>query len=1032
MQTQTNPPIPETAHTGNPQRVSRRQMTVLFCDLVGSTSLADQLDPEDLLDALSAYHAVVKQVAARFNGFIARITGDGVDLYFGYPVAGEDDAVHALYAGLAIVEELGNLARSGKIDPPLSVRVGIATGLVAVSTRDSVSIAGTTPNLAARVQSVIEPGQVGVAPSTRRIAGPQFVYEDRGAFELKGFEGPVRISVVTGAQSLTSRSAWRTRENATPIVGREAEIDTLLACWKRASGGSCVGVLVTGEAGLGKSRITTALDQQLEFEVHTTIRLQCSPFHTNTALHPFAQHLAEAAGFSRHDSALIRLDKLEAQLAIAGLESGRDICLLAALLDIDFAHRYPPLALPPPLQLQLTKEVLSRYFAGLASTRIPTPGRDQGGSGPPMLAGSGPLLLTFEDLHWVDPTSLEVIDLILANAPSARILLLMTARPEFAPPFDPAHPLTPLPIARLDPAAARLVARNLAAEMALPESAIETIVAKTDGVPLYIEEMTRMVMDARSARSQAGADAPLEIPDTLLDLLMERLDRLGSAKWLAQVGSVLGREFPKDLLSAVAELEPAAFDEALHTMLASGLVLPADSTGTRFIFKHALVEDTAYASILLKTRAALHSRAADVLVRDHAAAIERNPEVAARHLARARRQLESSRYWLASGRQALGRGAPREAAAHLKDGVAVLAEVPPSQERSESELALLSMLGPTTMVLMGPGSLQFGGVQKRAYELCNQLPGAPRRFPITYGLCLFHWGRAELAEAYKLSRELLAAADAAPDSDEQVMAANNMSGMITFHQGDPRTARAHLERTVARYKAERDAVLYPVYLMDFGVFGRFYLALATFVTGDADAARDHARDALELAGRLNQPHTLGFSLLANFNIATLRDEPAVARQFAEQCIEFSSQQGFPEFVAMARIVRGWATARDGHHEAGIGDIKEGIELWKATGFENWQPWFACLLAEGLVLAGKADEALAEIDHQLNRIQANGENQFRSVLLAEKAAILAAKPDGSGPARTLFDEAQALAEAQGAQAWSRRIASKRQAALGATS
>ncbi len=1027
MQTQTVPPILETARSGNPQRVSRRQMTVLFCDLVGSTSLADRLDPEDLLDALSAYHAVVKQVAARFNGFVARITGDGVDLYFGYPVAGEDDAVRAVHAGLAIVDELGRLAQNGETGEPLLVRVGIATGLVAVSTRDSVSIAGTTPNLAARVQSVIEPGQVGVAPSTRRIAGPQFNYEDRGAFELKGFEGTVRISVVTGAQSLTSRSAWRARGNATPIVGREAEIGTLLIAWKQAAAGSCVGVLVTGEAGLGKSRITTALDQRLEHEAHTTLRLQCSPFHTNTALHPFALHLAEAAGFARHDSALIRLEKLEAQLAIAGLEDGRDICLLAALLDIDFAHRYPPLALPPPLQLQLTKEVLSRYFAGLAAARAPAPGRDLNGSAPPVLAGSGPVLLTFEDLHWIDPTSLEVIDLILTNALSARILLLMTARPEFAPAFDPARPLTMLAIARLDPAAARLVARNLAAEIALPESALETIVAKTDGVPLYIEEMTRMVMDARSARSQSGAEAPVEIPDTLLDLLMERLDRLGSAKWLAQVGSVLGREFPKDLLSSVAELDPAAFEEALHALLASGLVLQADSTGARFIFKHALVEDTAYASILLKTRAALHSRAADILIGSHTAWVERNPEIAARHLARARRQLESSRYWLASGRQALGRGAPREAAAHLKDGVAVLADVPASAERSESELALLSMLGPTTMVLMGPGSLQFGDVQKRAYELCNQLPGAPRRFPITYGLCLFHWGRAELAEAYRLSRELLAAAEAAPDSDELVMASNNMCGMITFHLGDPRTARAHLERSVGRYKAERDAALYPVYLMDFGVFGRFYLALATFVTGDADAARDHARDALELAGRLNQPHTLGFSLLANFNVATLRDEPAVARQFAEQCIEFASQQGFPEFVAMARIVRGWAAARDGHHDAGIVDMEEGIELWKATGFENWQPWFACLLAEGRVLAGRAADALTEIDRQLVRIQANGENQFRSVLVAEKAAILAAAPDGSATARALFAEAQALAEAQGAQAWSRRVESRRQTA-----
>ncbi|HXQ80108.1 MAG TPA: adenylate/guanylate cyclase domain-containing protein [Opitutaceae bacterium] len=1014
------------ARGGNKQRVSRRQMTVLFCDLVGSTELAEQLDPEDLLDALSAYHGLVKRVAARFGGFVARVTGDGVDVYFGYPVAGEDDAVRAVHAGLSIVEELQQMTQAKRIDESLKVRVGIATGLVAVSTQDSISIAGTTPNLAARVQSAINAGQVGVAPSTRRVAGEQFIYEDAGRFELKGFDGPVHISAVTGARSLASRSAWRVRGAATPIVGREPELAALLDSWRKVAGGAGAGVMMTGEAGFGKSRITTALDQRLEHEPHTTIRLQCSPFHANTALHPFSEHLAEAAGFSRHDSAATRLEKLEAQLAIARLGDDRDLCLLAALLDIDVSHRYPPLGLPPPLQLQMTKEVLKRYFAGMAMHAASAPLAHPGGN-PGAPPPGGALLLVLEDLHWIDPTSLEVVDLILADPLSARILLLMTARPEFTGSFDPARAVTALHLTRLDADAAGAIARNLAAEIALPESAIETIIAKTDGVPLYIEEMTRMILESRRER-QAGADAPEEIPDTLLDLLMGRLDRLGEAKWLAQVGSVLGREFPRDLLFSVAEMAPAPFEEALQAMLSSGLVLPADRSGTRYLFKHALVEDTAYASILLKSRAALHSRAADILLRDFGSSIERSPEIVARHLSRARRQLEASRFWLAAGGQALRRGAPREAAAHLKEGVSVLSEVPASQERSESELALLSVLGPTTMVLMGPGSLQFGDVQKRAFELCHALPGAPRRFPITYGLCLFHWGRAELETAHGLVRDLLMAAEANPDADESVMAANNMSGMIAFHMGDPRAARAHLERSVSRYKAERDAALYPVYLMDFGVFGRFYLALATFVTGDSDAARGHARDAHELASRLNQPHTLGFSLLANFNVAALCGEHAVARRFAEQCIEFSSQQGFPEFVAMARIVRGWANARDGDLEAGISEMDAGIELWKATGFENWQPWFACLKAEAMARHGEAEAAIAEIDHQLDRIGRNGENQFRSILLAEMASILSAKTGESERAARLFSEAKEIAQSQGAQAWVRHVEQKRLAAL----
>ncbi len=578
--------------------------------------------------------------------------------------------MRAVHAGLAIVEELEQLTQTKRIEKSLQVRVGIATGLVAVSTQDAISIAGTTPNLAARVQSAVKPGQVGVAPGSRRIAGEQFVYEDGGRFELKGFEGPVQISIVTAARSLASRSAWRVRGGATPMVGREAEMATLMACWVKVMGGTGAGVLMTGEAGVGKSRVAVALEQRVEHEAHSTIRLQCSPFHANTALHPFSQHLVEASGFRRHDTALAHLEKLEAQLAIARLVDDQDLRLLAALLDVDVSSRFPPLGLPPPLQLQMTKEVLTRYFAGIAQ-HASAAALAPAASNPGLPAGSGPLLLVFEDLHWVDPTSLEVIDLILANAHSARILLLMTARPEFKAPFDPARGVASVPLERLGLESARSIARNLATETTLPETAIEAIIAKTDGVPLYIEEMTRMVLDSRSEHPEGG-ESPDEIPDTLLDLLMERLDRLGDAKLLAQVGSVLGREFPRDLLFSVAEMEPAHFEASLRTMLASGLVLSADGAGTRYLFKHALVEDTAYASILLKSRAALHSRAADVLLREFRDSTERHPELVARHLSRARRQLEASRFWLAAGGQALGRGAPREAAAHLKEGVAVL------------------------------------------------------------------------------------------------------------------------------------------------------------------------------------------------------------------------------------------------------------------------------------------------------------------------------------------------------------------------
>jgi tetratricopeptide (TPR) repeat protein len=738
------------------------------------------------------------------------------------------------------------------------------------------------------------------------------------------------------------------------------------------------------------------------------------------------QHLAHAAGFAREDTSLSQLEKLEAQLAIAGIETDQDLSLVASLVGIRSADRYPPINMPPPVQLQMTKDALRRYFMGLASRPSAMAGitpSSRPGDGEPT-----PLLLIVEDLHWIDPTSLELIDQILAGPQTVPILLLMTTRPELKPNFTTEPKI--IRLGRLDEQASRAIATHVAAEIALSASAIDTIIQRSDGVPLYIEEMTRMVMDSHGIRARGAEMRQTDIPDTLIDLLMERLDRLGPGKWLAQVGSVIGHEFGRRLLYTAADMDRIAFDEALSAMLGASLVLPVDSTGERFAFKHALIEDAAYGSIIPKTRIMLHGRLADVLMSEFAEAIERQPELAARHLSRAHRHLEASRYFLQAGRQALGRGAPREAAAHLSDGVAILSGVPPGRERSESELALLSVLGPTTMVLRGPGSQAFRDVQRRALALCHELPGAPRQFSITYGLCLYHWGRAELETARGLAEDLLKVAESRGDDAEAVIAANNMNGMIKLSLGDAQAARTHLERSVARYDPQRDAALYPVYLMDFGVFGRFYLALATLITGDEERASQHAQDAYELAGRLNQPHTLGFSMLAICTVALLRDQPTVARQFAEQCIEFSSQMGFSEFVGMARIARGWATARHGQLAVGLDDMEAGIRLWQATGFENWQSWFGSLRAELLAELGRSEEALRGIELQLYRINRSGENLFRSLLLAQKATLLSTDPATAETVEQLLEEATETALAQHAVAWIRRIETMRTAIRGA--
>ena len=994
-------PMPDAAATLSVQKsstqefeVSRRQMTVLFCDLVGSTSLAETMDAEDLFESLATYHTMVKRTAVRFNGHVAKIVGDGVDLYFGYPLAGEDDTVRAIHAGMAIADEVQQLKTSQGQPLGLQVRIGLATGRVTVGMTDSMSIAGTAPNLAARIQGEAKPGQVVVAPSTRRIAGSQFDYLDLGIFALKGFADEVHISAVSAAKGLSSRSVWRGRDNALPMVGRDTELLQLQTAWQHAKSAQGAAALVVSDAGMGKSRLGTALVATLYDESHLVVRLQCSSFHGNSVLYPFVQHLVTAAGFSRHDSVLIRIEKLEAQLAIAGITEVQDLALISTLLDIKIDDRYPPLEMPPPAKLAMTEEVLLRYFAELVRQVPISSTQNVLTHYLKNMSNAKPLLLVFEDLHWIDPSSLQLLEKLLSSTQLPHTLILMTARPNFKHNFATTANVKRVELQKLNDSDARQMVKNLCASMALPDSAVDLILQKTDGIPLYIEEMTRMVQDAQSLPT-AGAlnalgSAALGVPDTLVDLLMERLDNLGSAKELAQIAAVLGRAFSQDLLAAVVKAygsDRAGFFAAdLDKILKSGLLQKLGDDQLQF--KHALIENTAYDSIMLKTRVALHASVVLCLQGEFSALAQGSPELLAHHLARANRALEASRYLLQAGIQSLQNGAPREAAEHLKEGLASISKVASSPEKNEAELGLLSVLGPTTMVLMGPGSAQFGNVQQQAFDLCHSIPGKPRQFPITYGLCLYHWGRAEFQTALPLANQLLATATAlnaadveaaGGNPDEAMMAASNMKGMIAFHMGDSATAREHLQRSVDLYKPERDAALYPVYMMDFGVFGRFYLALATFACGEAEHATQHAADALNLAQELKQPHSMGFSLLANMNLAAMRLQPEKAHQFADQCVVFASQFGFPEFIGMGRIVRGWSVAKMGQAAAGLEDVEAGIAMWQMTGFENWQSWFTCLKAEVLMLLGRPDQALNEVKEQLLRIETNHELQFKKQL-----------------------------------------------------
>lgn len=1007
----------------NVSRTSRRQMTVLVMDLVDSTRNAIATDPDDLVEALNHYRLISADIARRFGGFLARQVGDGVDLYFGYPTADEDDAVHSLLAAIELVEAVQRI----ELAPghSLAVRIGVATGLVAVSLDQGVAVAGTPPNLAARIQAITPPGFIGVAPSTRRIAEGPISFVDFGKHSLKGFEAPISISLVQSARLFMTRSAWRGQYTKQPMVGRDHELAILESLCKVSGLGKLIGTLVTGEAGIGKSRLVNELGSKLHSQGCTSLCLQCLPSNVNTPLYPFIQHFIHAAGFEAGDLAGERHDKLEAQLAIAGIVAPCDGSLIAALIGLPSDTRYPPLQFLPPKQLQLTKEAISRYFAGLASR-----GSVDGPKETSSCSESGPqLLLVIEDIHWLDPTSLDLLHLMLSSPVKEPMMLLMTARPESELNWPDGCEVRHIHLGRLDNASAQIVAFQSVSGCSEPtDSQLTTIIERSDGVPLFIEEMTREILEGNYDDVQHQR----RVPATLLDLLRARLDRLPpDGKAVAQLASVIGREFDLKLLRIVAkELAEPFGEEGLSALHQSSLVLQASANGDRLRFRHALVEDTAYSSISPKRLATLHAAVGSALVAHLQDLAAEQPQVVATHFYRAGQDLQASHWWQSAAALSLSRAAPREAATHLRAGLESLnrcsTEPDNEQHLKEMELNLLSMLGPIMMVLYGPGSSAFGEIQQRAYTLSQSLPGQPRLFPISYAWCLYHWGRTNLDQANDLVTALLDKAAAQPLERELVMASNTMAGLVAFHQGRLSQARGHFLHSLSLYDAKRDSTLYATYLMDFGVFGRFYLALCLHILGDSQAASDMAQDAMQLAQAQPQPHTQGFGMLAVFNIALLQDKLILVESMASQCLAFSTQHSFPEFVAMAKVALGWKKSHTSQnlYEEGLVEMLQGLEDWAQTGFQNWQPWFAVIIAEIQTALGRFDNAKRMAESYLHRIKISGECIFEAPLRAELAAALYGLGEHPETVTTLFNEAIELAKAQQAESWFERILRRR--------
>ena len=977
----TGPATPAASATGSPPSAGeKRQLTVLFCDIVGSTALAFQLDPEDLGAVMRRFQTTCAAMITHAGGYIARYMGDGLLAYFGYPQAHEDDAESAVRAGLDLVAKVGQLVLPhGK---PLQIRVGIATGLVIVddpasekSSREQ-AITGETPNLAACLQSQAPANSVAVAAGTRRLLGDLFVCEDLGSYEIEGFSERVKAWRVTGERAVESRFDATRSGRLTQFVGRQNELGQLLSLWGRAKAGEGQLALVCGEPGIGKSRLSLAFSEQTSDEPNYTVRFQCSPHHINSPFYPVIRQLERAARFERDDTASVKLEKLEDLLSRTGPTTLADAPLFAALLSIPTEGRYPPLNLTPQRQKTLTTAALIRQVLGMAQTR--------------------PVLLVFEDVHWIDPTTLEVLNRTIEEINRAPILFLATFRPEFFPPWLDQSNVTMLRLNRLGREQVRAIVVDIAGNKALPADVYEQIISKTDGVPLFVEELTKTVLesaaldDAGDQHLRVGALSPSAIPTTLYDSLMARLDRLAPIKEIAQIAAVLGREFSYSLLASVVPASEPLLRGALAQLTAAELIFgrgaPPNAT---YVFKHALVQDAAYASLLRGKRQQLHGQIADVLKDKFPDTVETQPELIAHHMAQAGRGRQAIDYLRKAGQRAIERSANAEAIGHLERALELLQQLPDNPEHKQLALELEVMLGQAMIAGRGYAAPETEEILLRAKNLIAESTEAAQKFAILYGIWACYYVGGDVALQQVTAAEFLAEAERHADTAALCLA-HRALGTTYVSMGDFAAGREHLEQARALYDPEHHPKFRFQYGQDIGAAALCYLCWALWHLGHVDQASEVAAEAVKRAEAISHPHTLVYTLChARGMMDVFRRRSEDTRSCAEVVMSLCSEHGFPFWAAGGQILDGWAATRQGEKDAGIVALRGGLAAWRKTGARLWLPIFLALEAEVHAKAGRNDVALQAIEQALATSDETGEKWAVAEVLRIKAGLLLA-------------------------------------------
>lgn len=982
-----------------PPGAERRQLTVMFVDLVGSTALAARLDPEDMREVIGAYHRSVAEVVARFGGFIAKYMGDGVIVYFGWPQADEADAERAVRAGLATLDAVGLARPAGE---RLAARVGIASGLavvgdlLGVGAAQEETVIGETPNLAARLQSVAEAGCVVVDAETRRRIGGLFECRELGAFHLKGLPNPVCAWQALGEAVVQSRFEAMHTASLAPLVGRDDELDLLLRRWRQARDGEGQVVLVSGEPGIGKSRLIAAIEEQVAGGPHLKFKYFCSPHHRDSALQPIIARWTLELGFARGEPGEARLDRLEALLIPLGI-TPEERALIAEMLGIPGGARYPP----PPLSPERKKEETFRALIRILDERT----------------RRCPVLMLFEDAHWADPSSLELLDRLVMRLASLPVMVIISFRPEFQAPWIGQAGVILMALSRLTPRQSATLASKVMVGQALPAEMVERIVAQADGVPLFIEELTKAVLEGVD-----GPDGALPVPSTLQASLLARLDRLPAAKQVAQIGAVIGRDFSHELLNAVAELPETALSRGLDELVGAGLAFRRGTPPeAAYSFKHALVQDAAYASLLRGTRQKLHARIALALEERWPEVVEAQPELLAHHFTQAGLMEQAADYWERAGERALRRSAAAEAIGHLTKSIDRLRTLPENRPRSDRELHLQTMLGQACIARHGHSAPETAAAYGRAGVLADAVGDVSRHFPVLYGLWAVQFVRMAIGEQRRLAGHVLGLARRQP-GPERLCLAHRICGATREMTGALVPARHHLERAVGQYDPEQHLASAFVYGQDLGASALSHLTWVLWLMGYPDQASRRRSQALALAQRVDHKNTLGFALMYSAAAGAYTRNAEDAAHDAAALLELARAQKFDLWSAGARVVQGWAMARCGQAAEGAATIQRGLAEWTMSGAEWLTPFFSALFAEACALSGDIQRGLAILDDGLAVIERTGERWPEAELYRLRGQFLAALPDGRpDEASTALLTAIRIAQRQCAKSWELRAA-----------